>query len=73
VRATLDQILAHEDGELDTYDTLCLFAALVSDGTVWHLQGSYGRQAAHLLDSGLIDTEGNVTPHGEVFADRYDQ
>jgi hypothetical protein len=70
VRLPVEQIIAHENGELDMYDTLCLFAALVADGTVWHLQGSYGRQAAYLLDNGLIDGDGNVTEYGEDFAER---
>lgn len=35
-------------------------AALVADGTITHLQGSWQRAAASLIDQGFIDFDGTV-------------
>jgi hypothetical protein len=51
---TLDQLLAHEAGELDEDETIALFQELVSSGVAWQLQGSYGRTATALIEAGLI-------------------
>lgn len=45
-------IIAFESGELDDEQTIALFQRLIDDGTVWHLQGSYGRMAQRLIDAG---------------------
>lgn len=47
-------IIAYEQGELDEDETIELFQAMIDDGSVWHLQGSYGRTANDLLDAGLV-------------------
>jgi hypothetical protein len=54
----IDKIIAFESGELDTDEVLDLFSELVSDGTVWSLQGSYGRTASALIDAGYLTPEG---------------
>lgn len=59
-------ILDFESGELDTENTLKLFAGLVKTGLAWKLQGSYGRAAQHLIDDGFITAEGTVTEKGEA-------
>ena len=51
----IDKIIAYEQGELDEEETLELFQALVDNGMARTLQGSYGREAARLLNAGLID------------------
>lgn len=56
----VDDIIAYESGELDEARTLALFADLIRSGTAWRLQGSYGRQAAALIDAGLISDAGEV-------------
>tara|TARA_R110000824_G_scaffold364017_2_gene552379 strand:- start:384 stop:581 length:198 start_codon:yes stop_codon:yes gene_type:complete len=33
---------------------------LVNTGTVWHLQGSYGRTAMQLIENGIIKLNRNV-------------
>ena len=56
-----DKIMEFECGLLDDTGVLELFAELISSGTAWKLQGSYGRTASTLIDAGYIDTAGNIT------------
>lgn len=47
-------IMAYEAGEIETEEELADgFQAMIDDGTVWSVQGSYGRTARGLIDSGL--------------------
>lgn len=50
----INDIIAYENGELSDDETLTLFQGLVDSGMAWTLQGSYGRMAVVLIDSGLI-------------------
>ena len=59
----IDLIIAFESGELDDMQTLELFAGLIKSGSAWSLQGSYGRTAASLIDSGFITTDGKITEY----------
>lgn len=52
--STIDSIIAYENGELDSDETLALFQDLVDSGIAWQLQGSYGRTARALIDAGLV-------------------
>ena len=56
----LNLIIAFESGELTTEEQIELFARLIKSGMAWTLQGSYGRTAKHLIDSGVIDTDGEI-------------
>jgi hypothetical protein len=58
-------VIAYEQDELDTDDTLVLFGHLVATGMAWRLQGHYGRQAAQLIELGYLDTDGNVLKWAE--------
>ena len=51
-------IVAFESGELDSEATLALFQNLINTGAIYHLQGSYGRTAASLIEQGLITVGG---------------
>jgi hypothetical protein len=53
-------IIAYEQGELSFEGILDLFSELIRTGTAWTLQGSYGRTAAGMIDSGLIDVNGEI-------------
>ncbi len=50
---SIDKIMAYEQGEMDQDETIDMFQEMIDDGSVWKLQGSYGRMAAHLVDVGL--------------------
>lgn len=56
----IGNIIAYESGELSHEDTLILFADLIKSGMAWRLQGFYGRNAARLINAGLISREGEV-------------
>ena len=50
----LDKIMAYENGELDNDESIALFQSMLDDGSVWQLQGHYGRTAVAMLEQGLI-------------------
>jgi hypothetical protein len=57
---TVDRIIDYENGELNAEDTLALFSDLVRTGMAWSLQGHYGRAAAALIESGILDRNGTI-------------
>ena len=48
-----DFLAAWEEGLLDEHEERHLFRYLIASGTVYCLQGCYGRRAQQLLDEGL--------------------
>ena len=49
----IDFIMAYEGGEITTEEELIAgFQAMIDDGSVWSLQGFYGRTARGLIDCG---------------------
>jgi hypothetical protein len=59
------KIIDFEMGQLSNDQTIDLFAELIKNGMAWTLQGSYGRSAMHLIESGYISREGEVLWYGE--------
>tara|TARA_Y100001938_G_C7920234_1_gene344106 strand:+ start:401 stop:565 length:165 start_codon:yes stop_codon:yes gene_type:complete len=49
-----DKLVAYEEGELTSEETVELFQEMLDTGLVWNLQGHYGRMAQYLLDLGAI-------------------
>ena len=50
-------IMEFEDGTLNEDEIVRGFQYLIDSGTVWHLQGCYGRRAVSLIESGhCVDT-----------------
>lgn len=45
-------IIGYEDGELSEEEVISGFQELINSGIVWDLQGSYGRMASALIESG---------------------
>jgi len=54
------RIMFYEAGDFSTSDTVILFSDLVRLGLAWSLQGTYGRIAQRLIDTGILDQEGNI-------------
>lgn len=55
--ALVERVMAFEAGTLPEDQTLDLFQELVDTGMAWELQGTYGRTALSLINSGhLRDT-----------------
>jgi hypothetical protein len=48
----VDQIIAFEMGELNQAECIDLFQELINSGLAWQLQGTYGRTARSLIESG---------------------
>jgi len=59
------KIIAFESGDLNTQGTLELFADLIKSGTVWNLQGSYGRMAESFIENEIISKEGKILKDAE--------
>jgi len=54
----IDKIIAYENGEMTDEEIVEFFQELIDEGTVWHLQGSYGRLASDLIDMGMCNARG---------------
>jgi len=48
----VDFIIEYESGTLSDDQIIEFFQKIIDNGTVWGLQGSYGRMAKHLIDNG---------------------
>lgn len=55
----LDRIVDYEMGMLPFEEVVELFQDLLDSGMVWKLQGSYGRNAVRLIESGHIKVKGD--------------
>lgn len=64
---TIDFIMAYESGELTKNEIIEGFQDGIDSGSVWKLQGSYGRMATRLLELGLCfqQEEHNMRNIGE--------
>ena len=62
------RIMRFEQGEAGALETLELFEALIEGGLVGSLQGSYGRSAHHLIESGFLAADGTITDMGREYA-----
>lgn len=66
----VNDIIAYEQGDLSDEDTIKMFQAMINDGSVWGLQGHYGRTAQALIEAELCkhatvrhkDYYGNTLP-----------
>lgn len=59
------KLMDFEAGNMSQPEVIALFQRLVNDGTVWHLQGQYGRLASVLIENGLIQEPRGQT-HGHA-------
>lgn len=56
----VSQIMSFEAEELSDQEVLKLFSGLVKTGKAWILQGSYGRYATQLIESGYLSKKGKI-------------
>lgn len=50
-------IMAYENGELSDEEIIAGFQQGIDSGLVWQLQGSYGRMATRLIESGYCSAK----------------
>jgi hypothetical protein len=50
----VDQLIAYEEGQITQDEEVAFFAHLVETGVCWQLSGHYQREAATLIEAGLI-------------------
>ena len=55
----ITRIMQYEAGETTFQDIIEMFQEMINDGTVWQLQGHYGRTAMALIEAG------DCTPTGQ--------
>jgi hypothetical protein len=55
----LDKLIQYEQENLTETETIELFQELIDTGLAWKLQGSYGRMAMFLVETGVV----TLTPH----------
>lgn len=53
-------IMDFESGNISPKGTAELFSYLVKTGQAWSLQGSYGKAAMALIESGIINKKGRI-------------
>ena len=51
----VDFIIKYENGEATEEEVVQEFQKMINDGSVWQMQGSYGRYAAELIESGICE------------------
>lgn len=56
----LAAIIAYEQGDLDSQETVHLFASLMKNGAIDHLQGHYGRTAVDFVRAGILSLNGEI-------------
>ena len=68
----IDDIIAFEEGTLDHQKMIEMFQRMINDGSVWSLQGSYGRIAMDLIESGecLLGEHGTHDSWGNYIPSR---
>lgn len=66
---TVNTIMDYESGQLDDEGVIKLFSDLIKTGAAWRLQGSYGRQAARMIEAGIIDRHGEINPDWRELAE----
>ena len=66
----VDEIIAFEQGDLSKQGEAKFLQKIINDGSVWSLQGTYGRHAMAAIEQGLCilgnqgfrDSYGNYVP-----------
>jgi hypothetical protein len=73
-KVNVEQIIQHENGELDEADEVKMFQDAINSGMAWKMQGSYGRQAMSMIEAGLcmLGEVGHKDYYGNYVPSRYE-
>jgi len=68
----VSDVIAYDEGELSEEDTIAMFQKGINDGSVWKMQGSMGRQAMALIESGhcVLGEQGHRDYYGNYIPSR---
>lgn len=63
----------YESGEMSYKKMVKMFQRMINDGSVWKFQGSYGRQAMDLIESGdcILGKQGHHDYYGNYVPSRF--
>jgi hypothetical protein len=56
----LTEIMDYENGVMSEIDEIKMFSRLLKSKLVWKLQGFYGRAAADMITSGILNSKGEI-------------
>ena len=56
----INKIISYEAGDIHGWEVLDLYADLIKTGMILNLQGTYQREARHLIEEGIIDQNGHI-------------
>ena len=70
----VNDIIEFENGEQEQEDTSAMFQRMIDDGSAWRMQGSYGRTAMSLIESGqcILGEVGHRDYYGNYVPSRYE-
>ncbi len=70
----VDAIIDYENGEQDEEESIAMFQEAINSGLAWKLQGSYGRQAMALIESGdcILGETGHRDYYGNYVPSRHE-
>ena len=57
----MHKFVAYESGDMSKEEVISFFQELVDSGIAWKLQGSYGRMAQSLIESGDVTQSAPMT------------
>lgn len=71
---TVDQVIDFENGTLEHDEVIAMFQSAINSGLAWGLQGSYGREAMSLIESGdcILGEVGHRDYYGNYVPSRYE-
>ena len=72
--SSVNSVIDYEDGQQSHDDTIAMFQSMINSGMAWKLQGSYGREAMSLIESGqcILGEVGHNDYYGNYVPSRYE-
>jgi hypothetical protein len=72
--SSVNSVIDYEDGQQSHDDTIAMFQSMINSGMAWKLQGSYGREAMSLIESGqcILGEVGHNDYYGNYVPSRFE-